>query len=136
MCQGGADWAKALAAAAPSRPRPADPEAALKGCTSKSERSADGAMHLETACDKAAGAQRTYRMVSDIAPGMAEMRTHSESAADPAQGRAAIVSDRRMTRVGDCPADLKPGEMLMDDGRKVDALAAAAAAAARVDGRR
>jgi hypothetical protein len=131
MCQGGAAWAKAIGAAAPpTRPRP-DPEAALKGCTSKSERAVDGAMHLEMACDKAAGAQRTYRMVSDIAPGMREMRTHSESAADPAEGRAAIVSDRRMTLLGDCPADLKPGEMLMDDGRKVDALAAAAAAAAR-----
>jgi hypothetical protein len=131
MCQGGAEWARAAGAATPPRPArtAAETEAALKGCTSKSERAANGAMHLEMACDKAAGAQRTYRMVSDIEPGMRGMHTHSEQAADPAEGRGAIVSDRRMTLLGDCPADLKPGEMLMDDGRKVDALAAAAAQA-------
>jgi hypothetical protein len=127
MCLGGAGMAQAmgpdLPRRAPGEARAGAPRTGLAGCATKNVRGAGGALHFEMTCDKAAGASASFRMVSDIAPGMREMRRHSESPADPALGRPAMVSDSRMVQLGDCPAGLKPGEVLMDDGTKVDAMA-------------
>jgi hypothetical protein len=108
--------AEAVRARAPARTTPPG-----QGCTHRTERGPGGGMHMETVCDKAAGAAATYRGTADQAPGMRDFHHHMESqTGDPPR---TIVSDARIVQLGDCPADLKPGQMRGPDGRVRDMAA-------------
>jgi hypothetical protein len=102
------------------RARAVDRKPQSGGCTHKIEGTAGGGFHLETTCDKAAGAAMTSRSVLETVGGMQEARLHDEIQADDLKPPRTIVSDTRLVQVGACPADLKPGEMRMADGTKFD----------------
>jgi hypothetical protein len=110
------------------RARADDPKPLSKGCTHRVERQPDGAVHMEMTCDKAAGAATTSHLVMDADSQMKELRQHMEMELDVFQPPRKVVSDTRMAQVGACPADLKPGEMRMPDGQKVDVLGLTASA--------
>ena len=103
---------------------------AWQGCTHTSKLLGGGGMHMEISCDKAAGAERTYRAVSDI-DGQLGMRQHMEAQVDGPKGPRTLVTDVSIEAMGACPADLKPGEMRLADGRKVEAAAALSRGAAK-----
>ncbi|MBS0332450.1 MAG: hypothetical protein JSS35_06755 [Proteobacteria bacterium] len=88
----------------------------LAGCTHSTEKRPDGSRHSEIVCDRAKGAARSYRMVSDGVAG--DMRMHSETHGfDPNTGAPkTTVRDTHMQRLGACPADLKPGDARMANG--------------------
>jgi len=89
-----------------------------QGCTHHSELRPVGSMHMETVCDKAAGASTTYRSTMDGDAGMRDFRHHLESqTGQPAHKQ---VIDTHVVQLGDCPGDLKPGQMRLSDGRVRD----------------
>jgi hypothetical protein len=90
------------------------------GCTSKRETTPDGGFRLEVSCDKAAGAVTTSHTVIQADGAMNEMRQRMELQMDMLQPPRTVVSETHMVRKGACPADLKPGEMRMPDGTKMD----------------
>ncbi|HLZ76010.1 hypothetical protein [Phenylobacterium sp.] len=102
-----------------------------KGCKLSYVRRAGGGFHMDNACDKAAGAPRTWHSVVDGT--VKDMRSSLEMAVDdPRSGDTRIVSmDMHMVDAGACPADLAPGQMRTADGRILDPSAARAAGAAR-----
>jgi hypothetical protein len=108
--------AEATRARAPAQTTPPG-----QGCTHRTERGPTGSMHMEMVCDKAAGAAATFRSTADQEPGMRDFHHHMESqAGEPPR---TIVSDTHIVQLGDCPADLKPGQMRGPDGRVRDMVA-------------
>jgi len=94
-----------------------------KGCTHNLTRAADGSAHMEMACDKAAGAATTSRMTMDVDGQFKSMRQRMELEMDLGGGPPrTVAAETRMAQAGDCPADLKPGQMRTADGRTVDVM--------------
>jgi hypothetical protein len=113
---------KAMRAAAAERAkaRPADAPPPLTGCTRSHEKRADGAMHIEMRCDRAAGARMSYFMTTDGTSG--DLRSHVETYGfDPITGAPkTTVRDSHAVRLGPCPPDLKPGQIRTASGRVID----------------
>ncbi len=117
MCMGAETMRSTLGAFKDRRAAAAAP---TTGCTSSRTRTSDGGMKTERVCDKAAGAARTSRTVTVMSPDLRETRVHTEIEMDPARKTPTVVQDRRMTLLGDCPADLKPGQARQANGEVVD----------------
>jgi hypothetical protein len=77
-------------------------------------------MKTERVCDKAAGAARNSRIVTEAAPNMRDLRTHMEIETDQGGKTRTVVQDMRKTMVGVCPADLKSGQMRKSNGEVID----------------
>jgi hypothetical protein len=103
-------------AQARARARPVDAPSPLVGCTNGHEMRPGGSIHSEMSCDRAKGAKRSFRAVSDGTPG--DLRTHVEFYdVDAATGAAKTTTwDTHMVRLGSCPAGLKPGQMRRPGG--------------------
>jgi hypothetical protein len=106
----------------------ADAKSSLAGCRHTFERRPNGAAHIEMICDKAAGAPRDMRSIADLVGEMQDVRHHLEVTYDGPPPRK-MVMDSHTVMKGDCPADLRPGEMRLADGTKVDARTRTPAAA-------
>lgn len=118
MCVGKEFMRQFLAA---SRALPKTAAAWPQGCSHRMDRTPDGAGHMETACDKVAGASQTFRMTVDSTAGLREAREHMESVLEMGDGPKTFSMDIRMTQAGECPADLqKPGTIRMTDGTVFD----------------
>lgn len=100
-----------------------------KGCRMSVSTTADGWTRMERVCEVAAGAARTSRMTNDFRGGMSEARTHLETQIEVDGATRTRVMDTHMTMLGECPADLKPGQARRPDGKIVDFPATASGAA-------
>jgi hypothetical protein len=83
----------------------------LPGCTTSRSGQPDGSTRFEMTCDRAKGARSSYHMVSEGTPN--DRRMHTETYGfDPNTGAPrTTVRDVHIVRLGDCPPDLKPGQM-------------------------
>ena len=91
-----------------------------KGCTIRQEQAQDS-YHFEETCDGRFGPSHseTWSSAKDI-------RTRSESIVwRGAPGGADVVMGgfEHMTYLGDCPANVKPGQILQSDGKVFDVFA-------------
>jgi hypothetical protein len=111
--------------------RPASASPPGQGCTMRNERLADGRMRMERTCDVAAGANYTSHSVSEGT--REDMRRHSEQQIPATGDRPAhtLVTDTRQRWLGDCPAGVKPGQMVTADGKVIDTAPLIAKAADR-----
>lgn len=103
---------------------PAATAALSKGCTRKVERPGPGTVRLELDCDEAASAAFTSRMT--LSGSIDDWRQHSEvtlKGLGPEGTDRVAASDTRMTYLGDCPANVKPGQVLAKDGALSDPFA-------------
>ena len=92
-----------------------------QGCTHRIDRKPDGEGHMETSCDKAAGAFQTFRIMVDSTAGLRQVRQHMEAPIDLGSGPTTMAMDLQMAQAGDCPAELqKPGTARMADGSVID----------------
>ena len=97
-----------------------DPEAYAqfaKGCSSRSTRKG-GEISRETTCDEAKGAVSTTRSKLTGTPD--NLQDHLEVTV---KGVGRLVKDRHMIYLGDCPANVKAGQVLELDGTVMDPLA-------------
>ena len=94
-----------------------------KGCTQKSIR--DGAsVSVERDCKKAAGASFTSRM--RLFGTLDDLHQHYEvtlGGLGPNGGDKILIGDMAMTYLGQCPANVKPGQVLKPDGTVFDPYA-------------
>jgi hypothetical protein len=94
-----------------------------KGCTTKTTR--DGNVRsIERDCDEAAGAAQTSHL--RISGTMDEVHQHFDVTMKGLGSDGAdktVISDTIMTYLGDCPANIKPGEFLRPDGTIYDPVA-------------
>lgn len=104
--------ARAKSARERAKVRPADAPPPLTGCSRTNQMQPGGSFHNEMSCDKAKGAQASFRMISDGT--LNDLRMHIERY--DSSGRTQ-KTDSRLVRLGPCPADLKPGQMRRPDGR-------------------
>jgi hypothetical protein len=88
------------------------------GCTQTIDRDAGG-VRIDMTCDKAAGASMPLHMTMQADSELKEMRQRMEMEVGAAPPRT-LVSETDTVQAGDCPADLKPGEMRSADGTKTD----------------
>jgi uncharacterized protein DUF3617 len=88
----------------------------LLGCTTSRSGQPDGSMRFDMTCDRAKGARSSYHMVSEGTRN--DRRTHTETYGfDPNTGAPkTTVRDVHIVRLGDCPPDLKPGQMRTGNG--------------------
>jgi hypothetical protein len=116
---------KQLASVAPA---PADrPRLARPGCVTAATYRPDGSFRTERICEAAKGAPFDSRGVTEGTVSL--MRNRLEVTLSLGSGPARrIVGETVVRRVGPCPADLKPGEMRLSDGRVVSATDLAAEA--------
>jgi hypothetical protein len=101
----------------------ADPEALAalaKGCTQNRTKTPDGGVKLEQVCDKAAGAAWTSHMTIETASDLHEAKMHMEMEMDLGGKTQTIAQDMHLTLLGDCPADLKSGQMRQVSGEVFD----------------
>ena len=94
-----------------------------KGCTQTRDKTADGVMHVDLRCEKAAGANMDSHMLMDGT--IKEMRMRMEIVTpDLVSGQPTTVwTAIRYEDVGDCPANMKPGQLRTPDGKISDPLA-------------
>jgi hypothetical protein len=105
-------------AQARAKARAADAPSPVAGCSHTSEVRADGSVHTEMSCDRAKGANASFRMISDGTPN--DLRMHLERY-EPATGAPkTTISDSHIVRLGPCPADLEPGQMRRPGGSIID----------------
>jgi hypothetical protein len=102
------------------------PEAAAaltKGCTEARETHEDGSLRVEIKCDKAAGAMMTSRTV--VEGTVKDMRRHTEIEMDLGAAGApkTMSTDWHMVDAGECPANMKPGQLRNANGEISDPLA-------------
>jgi hypothetical protein len=114
MCLSAASVEKLFAAAGPAVK---DAPAQRVGCSRSSVVKAGGAFHIETSCDRSAGAARTTHMVIDGT--VKDIRQTIEVVLDdPKSGDPRVVSaDAHIVEVGACPASLAPGQARTLDGK-------------------
>jgi hypothetical protein len=117
--------AASKSAQARAKARAPDAPPPLTGCTRSHEMQPGGSIHNEMSCDRAKGAQSSFRMVSDWTPN--DLRMHIELYGfDPAtKAPKTTAYDSRLVRLGPCPADLKPGQMRRPGGPILDKVEAA-----------
>jgi len=130
ICMGAAPMMKLVAAFAS---QPETVAALTKGCTETRSGPANGRVHAEIACDKAAGAATSSHMTIDGAMSngvLQEIDERMEMSLEGAPGRAStpIWVETHLTLLGDCPAEMKPGQLRTRDGKISDPLADLAAA--------
>jgi hypothetical protein len=81
---------------------------------------ADGSWHFATDCDMGEGGKVTTEGLvrGDFKTHyVVEAQSHTVKAADPAaNGADRVTAD--VARVGDCPADMKPGDVVLPDGSR------------------
>lgn len=116
--------AMAKSAEARANARAADAGPPMTGCTSAHEMRPGGSIHHEMSCDRAKGANTSFRIVSDGTQN--DLRVHTEMYGfDAATGAPkSTVFESHMVRLGACPADLKPGQMRKLGGPIIDPGAA------------
>jgi len=100
--------------------RPTGAPAPLTGCINGHEIRPDGSIHHEMSCDRAKGAERSFRLVSDGTP--SDLRIHVERYdLDPVTGASKTTTyDSHMVRLGPCPSDLEPGQVRLPGGPIID----------------
>ncbi len=91
-----------------------------KGCTIRQEQAQDS-YHFEEACDGRFGPRHseTWGSAKDI-------RTRSESIVwrgGPGGADVVMGGSQHMTYLGDCPANMKPGQVLQSDRKVLDVVA-------------
>jgi len=121
MCLGGAPWLKLFRTVEDAANEPAALAQLSKGCTAKTVHKPDGSITYISDCEETAGAPITSRITLSGTPD--DIRQHAEvvlKGMGP-NGSDTVVSDSHMTYLGDCPANVKPGQVLTSDG-KVDDL--------------
>jgi hypothetical protein len=79
-------------------------------------RAADGSWHFSTACDMGAGGRVSTEGVlhGDFASHYTIEAQSQTVGAATANGPDRVKADVR--RLGDCPADMKPGDVILPDG--------------------
>jgi hypothetical protein len=123
MCFGGGALRKLLEG---FRQMAKDPQAVAtlnNGCTQKTVRDG-GSVSFVQDCNKANGALFTSHMRISGTPD--EINQHSEvtlSGFGPNGSDKTIIGDMAMTYDGQCPANVKPGQVLRPDGSVFDPLA-------------
>lgn len=93
------------------------------GCTHTANRTPTGTFYVEEECSKAAGAPVTSRMT--ISGSLDQIDQHLEVTLEGlgSNGDQKVVSDTRMRYLGACPADVKPGQVVTNDGKIHDPAA-------------
>ncbi len=123
MCVGGDAW-KAMFKGLEEVSK--DPKAVAelsKGCATKVHRD-NGSFSLEQICDEAKGAITTSRSL--LSGTMDEVHRHMEivlPGLGPHGADKTVVRDSRMTYIGDCPAEVKPGQLVQANGEVLDLTA-------------
>jgi hypothetical protein len=77
--------------------RPAGAPPPMTGCTTAREVRPGGSIHHEMSCDRAKGAEGTFRVVSDGTPDDLRLHVERYGAAKP------VVTDSHLVRLGPCP---------------------------------
>jgi len=92
----------------------------LVGCTTSRNGQPGGSMHFEMTCDRAKGARSSYHMVSERTQNDSHIHTETHGY-DPITGAPkTTVRDVHIVRLGDCPSDLKPGQMRTKNGTVIN----------------
>jgi hypothetical protein len=124
MCMGGESFRKLIAGFKDAAKDPKALAEFSKGCTHKIDRTAAGSFSTEMACDKAAGATSNYRMT--ISGSLDKFRQHMEMTLPgfgAAEADKVVTTDTTMTYLGECPANVTPGQIIDRDGKVFDATA-------------
>jgi hypothetical protein len=116
----GAETMRAALGGVEARHEAAPARSPSTGCVQSLAKTADGWNTSDRVCDKLAGAERTSHITTESRGDMSEVRTHLEMQAEVDGKPRTIVQQTHMTMLGDCPADLKPGQMRLADGKVVD----------------
>jgi hypothetical protein len=123
MCFGGEALRKLLGVFQDMAKDPTLLNEVSKGCTRDIARSG-GFVSIVQDCQKANGAPFTRRMRISGSPD--EIRQHFEmtlAGIGPNGSDKEVVGDVKMTLVGQCPSNVKPGQILMPTGEVLDPLA-------------
>ena len=131
ICLGGDGW-KAMFKGMEEAGKDPDFRAELsKGCTTSVQRT-PGSFSMEQVCDEAKGAIFTSRF--KLSGSMDDIREHMEVVL-PGLGTQGAgktsARDVRMTYLGNCPVDIKPGQTIKADGKMLDIPGMMGAAASR-----
>ena len=92
------------------------------GCTTQQSRDGSGNMVFDATCDIGGRKTKSHTVISGDFQSHYEIDIVSDSeGGNPALPKHAEIT-QQATWVGACPADMKPGDMLLPGGRKVNLL--------------